>query len=256
MPERLFAIGDIHGCSTALQALIEAITPRPDDTIVVLGDVIDCGPDSKGVLDQLIALSPRCHLVALLGNHEEMVLNALESRSEFKYWFKLGGEQTLRSYSSAIRPGLEAIPADHLRIIRGFRPYFETNDFIFVHAAYDPDLPMDRQSPDMLRWAYVLPERLVPHVSGKVVIAGHTAQASGEILDRGFFKIIDTAAYAGGFLTALEIHSGEVIQTNQQGEVRKAKLGQRDGNAPLKDGRSGDTGHLKDGSTPSVPIEE
>jgi serine/threonine protein phosphatase 1 len=221
MPSRLFSIGDIHGCATALKTLIVAIDPQPEDTIVVLGDMIDCGPDSKGVLDQLIALSSRCHVVALLGNHEEMLLNALESRSEFKYWLKLGGEQTLRSYSSAIRPGLEVIPAEHLRFIRGCRPYRETTDFIFLHAAYDPDLPMDRQSGETLRWAYVFPDRMVPHSSGKVVIAGHTAQASGQILDRKFFKIIDTAAYAGGWLTALEVRGGEIIQANQQGQLRR-----------------------------------
>ena len=102
MPDRLFAIGDIHGCAIALRTLLEAIDPQPEDSIVVLGDVVDCGPDSKGVLEQLITLSSRCHLAVLLGNHEEMLLNALDSRSEFNYWFKLGGEQTLRSYSSAI----------------------------------------------------------------------------------------------------------------------------------------------------------
>jgi len=113
-------IGDIHGASVALKTLIEAIDPQPEDTIVVLGDTIDCGPDSRGVLDQLIALSSRCHLVALLGNHEEMLLNALDSRSEFNYWFKLGGEQSLRSYSSAIRPGPEVIPRELQNFSRMF----------------------------------------------------------------------------------------------------------------------------------------
>jgi serine/threonine protein phosphatase 1 len=81
---RTFAIGDIHGCSKALRTLIEAIDPRTADTVVILGDFIDCGPDSKGVVDLLIALSNRCRLIALIGNHEEMLLNALESRSEFR----------------------------------------------------------------------------------------------------------------------------------------------------------------------------
>ena len=223
---RLFALGDIHGFSTALKALIEAIDPRPEDTIVVLGDVIDCGPDSKGVLDQLIALSSRCHLVALLGNHEEMLLNALESKSEFKYWFKLGGEQTLRSYSSAIRPGPEVIPNEHVRFIRSFHPYLEITDFIFVHAGYDPDLPMARQSERSLRWESMHPDKIAPHQSGKTVIAGHTRQKSGEILDVGFLKILDTDAFGGGFLTAMEVHTGAIIQANQQGQLR------RPGNAP------------------------
>jgi serine/threonine protein phosphatase 1 len=227
MPSRLFAIGDIHGCATALKNLIVAIDPQPEDTIVVLGDMIDCGPDSKGVLDQLIALSSRCHVVTLLGNHEEMLLNALYSRSEFNYWFKLGGEQTLRSYSSAIRPGLEVIPGEHVRFIRGFRPYHETDDFIFVHASYDPELPMDRQSERSLRWESMHPDKMTPHQSGKTVIAGHTKQKSGQILDVGFLKILDTDAFGGGFLTGMEVHTGEIIQANQQSQLR------RPGSAPV-----------------------
>jgi serine/threonine protein phosphatase 1 len=219
---RLFAIGDIHGSSIALAKLIEAIDPQSEDTIVVLGDAIDCGADSKGVLDQLITLANRCHLVALLGNHEGMLLKALDSPSEFKRWLADGGEQTLRSYSSAIRPGPEVIPAEHIRFIRGFRSYFETPDFIFVHAGCDPNLQMDRQSAEMLRWASVLPARMVPHVSGKVVIAGHTRQKSGEVLDLGFLKILDTDSFGGGFLTALEVHTGQIFQANQLDQLRRS----------------------------------
>jgi serine/threonine protein phosphatase 1 len=244
MTNRLFAIGDIHGASVALKALVEAIAPQAEDTVVVLGDVIDCGPDSRGVLDQLIALSTRCHLVALRSNHEEMLLNTLESRSEFRYWFKLGGEQTLRSYSSAILPGLEAIPQKHLRFIRGCRPYHETETHIFVHATYDPDQPMDRQSDRSLRWESVRPERMRPHFSGKVVIAGHTSQKGGAILDLGFFKILDTDAYAGGSLTALEVHTDEIVQANQQGEARSIKLVYHEADVELNDRRTGHSGHL------------
>ena len=81
MIKRLFAIGDIHGCNVALRALIEAIEPRTDDTIVVLGDVIDWGPDSRDCVQQLIALSGQCQMIPILGNHEELLLQALESDS-------------------------------------------------------------------------------------------------------------------------------------------------------------------------------
>jgi serine/threonine protein phosphatase 1 len=165
MTARLFAIGDIHGACVALKTLVEALDPQLQDTIVVLGDVIDFGPDSKGSVQPLIALSSRCQLVALLGNHEEMLLNALESRSEFNYWFKLGGEQTLRSYSSAIRPGPEVIPNEHLRFIRSFQPHFELTDFIFVHVSHHPALPMDRQPERSLRWESVSPDKVSPHSS-------------------------------------------------------------------------------------------
>src|SRR5262249_22206274 len=88
---RTIAIGDIHGCSAALAALVRAIAPTPPDTLVFLGDYIDRGPDSRGVLEQVTALAERCTAVPLLGNHEEMVLAALEGPSELRYWLKFGG---------------------------------------------------------------------------------------------------------------------------------------------------------------------
>jgi serine/threonine protein phosphatase 1 len=129
---------------------------------------------------------------------------------------------TLRSYSSAIRPGPEAIQAEHIQFIRGFQPYFETSDFIFVHAGYDPSLQMDRQTTETLRWACVTPGRMVRHVSGKVVIAGHTRQKSGEVRDFRHLKPIDTDAFGNGWLTALEVYTGDSIQTNEQGQLRRS----------------------------------
>jgi serine/threonine protein phosphatase 1 len=79
---------------------------------------------------------------------------------------------------------------------------------------------MAEQSGQTLRWEFIQPERMVPHYSGKTVVAGHTPQTSGEILDLGFLKVIDTDCSRGGWLTALEVRSGEVIQANQRGEVR------------------------------------
>ena len=73
---RTIAIGDIHGCSAALDALLDAIRPRPEDAIVTLGDYINRGPDSRGVLDRLIKLSNQCRLIPLLGNHEQMLFEA------------------------------------------------------------------------------------------------------------------------------------------------------------------------------------
>jgi serine/threonine protein phosphatase 1 len=98
MPEnvasgRLIAIGDIHGCAAALKTLIEAIDPKPEDTIVVLGDVIDWGPDSRDCVEQLIDLSNRCDFILVRGNHEEMLFAALESGSELRYWLNFGQER-------------------------------------------------------------------------------------------------------------------------------------------------------------------
>ena len=92
MPDRLVAIGDIHGCSAALKTLIEAIGPQPEDTIVVLGDVIDWGPDSRDCVQQLIDLAGRCRLVLVRGNHEEMLFTALESQSELRCWLNFAHE--------------------------------------------------------------------------------------------------------------------------------------------------------------------
>ncbi len=98
---RTIAIGDIHGCSIALEALIEAINPQPDDTIIPLGDYVDRGIDSKGVLDLLIELRDRCNLVPILGNHDQMMLHARDGRSDFQFWLNCGGDAALDSYGSS-----------------------------------------------------------------------------------------------------------------------------------------------------------
>ncbi|HWG41286.1 MAG TPA: metallophosphoesterase family protein [Gemmataceae bacterium] len=216
--ERTIAIGDIHGCSIALKALLETICPTTADTIITLGDYIDRGPDSRGVLDLLLALRDECTFVPLMGNHEEMLLAARESRSELQFWLKFGGEDTLRSYGE--KGGWEIIPGNHLEFIRGCRKFFETTSHIFVHASYDPKRPMHEQSTGTLFWETPPFDRLVPHVSGKTVIVGHTSQLDGFILDLGFFKCIDTFCHSGGWLTALDIETGNCWQANQQGKVR------------------------------------
>ena len=219
MINRLFAIGDIHGCNVALKTLIEAIDPKPEDTVVVLGDVIDWGPDSRDCVQQLIDLSGRCQFVLVRGNHEQMLFAALESQTELRGWLDFGGEETLKSYP--YRGGDEFIDGEHVRFLKSqARDYHETDEFIFVHASYDPNKPMTEQSNTTLQWEPVQPEQMRPHFSGKTVIAGHTPQISGEILDLGFLKLIDTDASRGNWLTALEVGNGKLIQANQGGGVR------------------------------------
>lgn len=220
------AIGDIHGCSQALAALIDAIQPTVLDTLVFVGDYIDRGPDSKGVLEQVIDLGLRCTVVPLLGNHEEMLLGAVEGgRSDLLFWLKFGGMEALQSCSYGGGPDLQPadvrriIPRGHLDFIRKCRDYYETVSHIFVHAYYDPKLPLHAQKWSGLRWTS-LPPNPEPHCSGKVAILGHTPQKSGQILDLGFLKCIDTYCHGGGWLTALEVESGKVWQANQAGELR------------------------------------
>jgi hypothetical protein len=148
MTDRIIAIGDVHGCAKALATLLNAVQPTQQDTLVFLGDYNDCGPDSRGVVEQVIALGKRCTVVPLLGNHEEMVLAALEGRSELDFWMKFGGREALASYGyrggRGIRPGAlrGILPAEHLAFFKGCRDYFETVRHIFVHAYYDPHLPL------------------------------------------------------------------------------------------------------------------
>jgi serine/threonine protein phosphatase 1 len=215
---RLFAIGDIHGCSTALGVLIREIAPRPDDTVIVLGDFVDYGPDTKSVVERLMELRGQCDLITLLGNHEEMLVTALDHPSEINYWLDCGGKPTLESYG--YRPGGVLIPSDHARFIRGCRDYYETETHIFVHANYDHSLPMNRIARTKLRWESIVPTRLCAPFSGKQVIVGHTPQVNGEVLDLGFLVCLDTDCSRGGWLSALEVGTGRVIQTNQEGEVR------------------------------------
>lgn len=212
----LIAVGDIHGCSTALATLLDAIQPMPLDTLVFLGDFIDRGPNSRGVIEQVIRLSDQCQVVPLLGNHEEMFLGALEGKDNVGFWLKFGGRETLASYGTEN----DVIPAEHIQFIKGCKDFYETVSHIFVHAYYDPDLPLHQQKWDGLRWAS-LPREAKPHCSGKVAIVGHTAQTSGEILDLGCVKCIDTFCHGGGWLTALEVGTGQVWQADERGQLRK-----------------------------------
>src|SRR5215472_203348 len=93
---RLLAIGDIHGCLHALTALLDLVAPQADDLLIALGDYVDRGPDSRGVLDHLIALHDAGRLIALRGNHDVMMLQARDGHD--LGWLEVGGETTLRSY--------------------------------------------------------------------------------------------------------------------------------------------------------------
>lgn len=216
---RVIAIGDIHGCSLALASIIRAIDPTPLDTIIALGDYIDRGPDSRGVLEMLLSLRDQCALVPLMGNHEEMLLAARESRRGLQFWLKFGGEAMLRSYSE--QGGWEVIPPDHVDFIKSCRRYFETTSHIFVHAGYDPKLPMHEQPATSLFWENPSFARLAPHCSRKTVIVGHTPQRSGEILNLGHIICIDTACGLGGCLTAFDVATGHIWQADERGTLNR-----------------------------------
>jgi serine/threonine protein phosphatase 1 len=217
---RTIAIGDIHGCSAALAALIQAIVPTLADTLLFLGDYIDRGADSRGVLEQVIALAERCTVVRLLGNHEEMLLAALEGQSELRYWLKFCGQEALASYGHKGAPeprpaDLRAlIPAEHIEFIKSCQDYFETAGHIFVDVYYEPDRPLHEQKWGGLRWAS-LPRVPARHCSGKVAIVGHTPQTNGDILDLATSSASTPSVTAAATLIAWVFQERDMIGIEQ-----------------------------------------
>jgi serine/threonine protein phosphatase 1 len=216
---RVIAIADVHGCLHALEALLEAIAPTSHDTLVFLGDMIDHGRDSCATLQRIIELESQCGVVRITGNHEEMMLWARHDEKALSYWANHGGVPTLSSYRFPGR--LEDIPEEHWRLIEQCVPYYETEDFVFTHANYAPDLPMTEQAGSQLRWTLFDPQDMRPHLSGKGVLVGHTEQPDGEVLDLGFAMCIDTACWRYGWLTAIEPSTGEIWQASKWGVMRE-----------------------------------
>jgi serine/threonine protein phosphatase 1 len=214
MPARTIAIGDIHGCSAALRAVLDAIAPGAEDTIVTLGDYINRGPDTRGVLDQLIDLKVRSRLVPILGNHDQV-----RSGKYPIYWLlDMGGTATLDSNGPGRK--LDLIPRAHYEFLEGCLDYHETEAHIFVHANYFPDVPTSEQHVGMLRWESLRDMTPGPHESGKVVVVGHTSQKGGEVLDLGHLICIDTYCHGGGWLTAMDVRTREVWQADRDGDLR------------------------------------
>ena len=221
MPARTIAIGDIHGCLPALRAVLEAIDPQPDDTIITLGDYVDRGPDSRGVLDELICVQSRCRLIPILGNHDELMLEVCKGRTSLLgEWLLYGGDAAAFSYDGRVPHG---VPPEHVEFLRNCRPFHETPTHLFLHANYMAERPMEDQPGTVLRWEALRDRRPGPHFSGKVAIVGHTSQKDGEILDLGYLKCIDTCCYGDGWLTAMDVESGQVWQADKHGRMKEEK---------------------------------
>ncbi len=213
MPQRTIAIGDIHGCSEALEKLLELVAPRPQDRIVTLGDYIDRGPNSRSVIQQLIALDDSCDLRPLLGNHELMMLASRSDATHIEFWKQCGGRETLDSYGG----NLTDVPDEHWDFLANCSPHFETDSHIFVHANYASHLPVDEFTETDLFWRHLHDLSTAPHESGKQVILGHTPQP-GRILHLGHAVCIDTFCFGDGCLTAYDVDSGELWQADKAGE--------------------------------------
>jgi serine/threonine protein phosphatase 1 len=216
---RTLAIGDIHGHNAALETLIEFAKLAGSDTVVTLGDYVNRGPDSRAVIETLLELRKRVNLVPLFGNHESMTLQAAENWGAFEAWCDCGGRATLRSYGIQ---SMDDFPEAHLGFMRSCLRYYETEKHIFVHANLDPSLPMEEQFDSDLLWQHLI--RAPSHISGKVMICGHTPQPSGLPTNFGGAVCIDTDVNHAGWLTCLEPSTGRFWQARDDGGTRDGFL--------------------------------
>jgi serine/threonine protein phosphatase 1 len=158
-----------------------------------------------------------CDVRLILGNHDEMMLGVFGRHAEcdLAFWWGVGGAETIESYGGD--PDL--VPAAHLDFLESALPYLETDSTIFIHADLQPDMPLERQDADWLRWRKISGDE-PPHESGKHIVCGHTSQTSGVPLVWPGWACIDTKVYdENGWLTALDVDADEVFQANQFGEV-------------------------------------
>lgn len=202
--EKVFIIGDIHGCLDMLNRLMDTIPWHPEkDRLIFVGDYIDRGDDSKGVVDFILALkecSP--NVDCLIGNHETLFLDYLEGKNEGAY-IRNGGWSTLRSYAVERKEeGALFIPQNHLAFFRSLTSYIELDDYYIVHAGFRPHVPIAQQSLHDMVWIRD-PFLLSLYDFGKKVIFGHTPFREPLVMDN---KIgIDTGAAMGHRLTCLEL---------------------------------------------------
>lgn len=230
---RVYAIGDIHGRNDLLQELVTRIDADdaargPADTLIILlGDLVDRGSDSAGVIETAMALRQTGRKVRyLLGNHEEVFLAVCRNgdTKTLRFFLKIGGDATLLSYpitrAEYMALDLEElaerlprlVPEAHLAFLESFEDQIVIGDYAFVHAGIRPGVPLSEQRRSDLRW---IREEFTDHRGDleKVIIYGHTIY--DEVEQRGSRIGIDTGAYASGRLTAIGLEGGQrwLLQT-------------------------------------------
>ena len=218
----LIAIGDIHGCVDTLNVLLERLAPTEDDHLIFIGDYIDRGPDSKGVIDRLLALRQEQKCTFLRGNHEAFMLAYL-LHNDFELWRINGGDATLRSYADEDQN--VHIPEAHVTFVLETELYYDTDDFFFVHAGLRPELTiaenLDQCGEDVFLW-----EREHLHFPDsellweKPVVCGHTPKP--EPLNRDKLIDIDTGCVYHmhprmGHLTAVRLPEREFVTVEYVG---------------------------------------
>ncbi len=214
--ERLLAIGDIHGCATSFEKLLKEVAITDRDELVILGDFIDRGPDTKKVIEILLEQEAQPNVHLLRGNHEIMMQNALADRANLTPWLGVGGAEVLASYGATT---FADIPQDHLDVLNRLLPFHETASHVFVHANAQPDVALADQPDYMLFWEFM--DEPQPHISGKTLVCGHTPQEENLPVCHGGHTIcLDTGASNGGWLTCMDVLTGRFWQANETGEIR------------------------------------
>jgi len=203
---KIFALGDIHGCISFLEDLIAKITVDPkDDQIVFIGDYVDRGPDTKGVVEFILELKEKYRVTCLIGNHERMFLDYYDYGHNRELYFTNGGTSTIVSYGliEDSRGKKINVPPEHMKFFRSLLPYYETEGYIFVHAGLKPGMPLAQQK--MIDLVWIREEFIYSQYDfGKKVIFGHTPFMNTPYIDP--YKIgIDTGAVYGGKLTCLKL---------------------------------------------------
>ena len=217
---RAYAIGDVHGCKSLLDELIGKIEadlaarPVGEAWLVLVGDLIDRGSESAGVIERLRTYRhDRLKPVFLMGNHEEYFLRILGGETKkLDSWLTYGGKECVESYGlspedlivlpegEALLRLRRAVPDNHRRFLKGFHDTFRFGDYLFVHAGIRPGLALEQQSREDLRW---IREPFLSDAGdhGFVVVHGHTIVDAVE--ERPYRIGFDTGAYRSGVLTAV-----------------------------------------------------
>lgn len=207
--KQIFAIADIHGCDDELRALLQRLPLHRDSQVIFLGDYIDRGPNSRGVVDTILELKDYCQVVCLLGNHELMLrefLDGSDPRRVARFVYN-GGGATLASYSN--EDGHFSIPQDHLDFYQELGHYHVEGDHCFVHAG----LPVDVEQIDVAVHGEEMvwmrrPPGAPEAVFSKIVVHGHTPLPEVEFAPRRIN--LDTSCVYGRCLTAMELYSREL----------------------------------------------
>jgi len=179
---RIFAIGDIHGCcKTFKKLLLEKIHIRKSDKIYCIGDYIDRGKDSKGVIDFILSLRLNGFQIhTLRGNHEQMMLDAPINDKKLNYWLKYGGTETLQSFSVT---SINEIQPKYISFLKRTKFYIKTKNYIFVHAGlnfFDDNIFEDKES---MLWLRDYSEN-EPLLQNRILIHGHTPEPLDFIINQ------------------------------------------------------------------------